>query len=304
MALCLGSFTNILLIAILLLIIILAVFANILNIEISWDEIHKLPKFQLHFEKDNQLLSLLAKFFSKEKEQDSDKSSQQATDDFQVVSMIATATISYGEQAETLSHKTLTLKALKEGVNQFSYYSFDSGIKIRCVKGFLKNNKNFRVLRKFSTWEGSPGNGALPNLHRASLSIPTMRRGQTNTIETQAKVRCHYLELLPEADTISHYFYYKMDFDTFSADLKYKIPNSQIAGIFKFILSNEKNGQIIFEQEIQANHDYHFNFDEDFGHGSVTVSDDYTTVNWRINRKLYKGNICKLQWYTKRYEDD
>lgn len=285
--------------------------AIFIEIGVEWLEGSKFPKINITFKKDTSLFDFLKpskskggnkkEFKTTKKEKVVVEAEEEEDVDYIEKCLFGTAFIKYGENAETIATRKFTIQALKD-VDKYYYYHPDSGAKIKLISGFNSSYEGFKKLREYNSWDGTGGSGSFSGLHRVALPLFNMKKGQNKKMRYDFRLKGHYQETLPEADIVSHYFYFRMQTDVYGANLSFCIPNGKESDIIKFKLEVEDRGKILCVKEIQNIDSSYFLLDKNSGSGWISIQKRRTTIHWHIPSVLRRGFIYRMIWFTERRE--
>ncbi len=303
-------------------IILLAFMATTLKLDFDWIKGKKLPKIQINFKKDPSLFKFLRKTSDEEghvdvvleekkdlpfgnKGEESDESREEENDSdidfgYKTLAYFGKAYIKYGEQAESIAKLDLLIQATRNDVDKFYYFNADSGSKIRLINGFKNINKKFVKMRDVDTWDGTVADGVFSELNRVSMNIPCLRKGEELKLSFELKVKIHYHELVGKTRLVSHDFHFRMPTLTEGVNLQFHIPHGEKSDFVKFNLISHLNDKKRILKKFKNVETDIYSIDKEYGGGWVRKDQIYNSVYWNIPSPLKAGEMCKLEWFTRK----
>lgn len=291
-----------------LTLLLLAFMAMFIEVGVEWLEGSKFPKINITFKKDRSLFNFLRPSNGKVEAQKKIKEDGENTSVVKIMEdsdyiekcLIGSATIKYGEKAETLSRSKFIIEALKDDVDKYYYYHPDSGTKIKLVSGFNDSPTGYKKLRDFPSCDGTCDTGPFPGINKVTLPIPKMRKGETRSLEYSLCLNCHYKEIQPGYDLVSHNFYFRIRSNLYGASLSFHLPNGKESNIVKIELIVMNGEKIVYSRDINVIGNLQFTLDNDYGNGWIDIEKRNTSIYWNISSLLKKGYAYKIKWFIQR----
>lgn len=269
--------------------VVLALMASQIDIEVEPQNMN-VPKIKINFRKDSSFYG----FFKPSKTPD--VSLENEDEPYINTLMVGEAHINYGDDAATLAKCEVTLKA-KSPVDEYYYLGADPNTTFKRVDGFIDKDKTFKAIKDYKSWDGTTGSGLFFNLHRITLPIKSLYIGQILKLKYNLQLYIHYREVTKGVPVTYHSYFFRCLNSTDKAVFKYVLPKGKQSRVIRFDIINEFSNKEILNHELEVKEGV-YNLPDDYGVVWISITEEFTTLQWSTARKSPRGTLYKLKWYT------
>lgn len=207
--------------------------------------------------------------------------------------------INYGRKIYTKAKHVATVKALNNSVNTYFYFISDSEAEIKCDEGFTDVDCKYKKLRDFPCWNAVHEEVPFIGVNRLSLSIAKLKKNEERRLKYRVRMKAPYREIEPALEIDSHSYYFRLGAETHNTNLVFHIPNGTKSDIVYLVFIIQYKGDILYKEKITPKNKKEFTLGEGYGNGVIRIAKENTSVYWNIKKRLKRGILCELAWYTK-----
>jgi hypothetical protein len=286
-----------------LTLLILAFMASMINLDFDFTGEGKFPKVKLTFKKDPSLFSFLRKSKIKRKAVQEQKKFEEAEEDYVEKNLFGSVEIHYGKNSETVARRDFTIRALRDDVDKYYYFNSDQKTRVRCIFGFSENSKKLKKIEDLDSWCSSLRTDSFFGSNRVYFPITPMKSGEEKKLSLEFRSKINYQEVLPNYETTSHGYYFRMLKRTEKANFVFRVPRGEFSKICKLILIVQDEKKDLFRKEITEIEDGVFENDKTYGGGWLRIQPHTLLLSWNIPSTLEAGTMCVLEWHNKKALD-
>lgn len=269
---------------------LLGLMASQIDITLEPQEINPIPKILIKFRKDSSFFNFIRSTKVVETNGTIDPNEPYINE-----IMIGEAYINYGDDAATLLHYDLNLKA-NETLSEYHYYNGDPNARIKRTEGFTEKDRIYKTLKKFDSWNGSIKGGVFSNLYRITLPINKVFTGGKTNLKFNLELFGHYREFTKNVNISYCFFYFRCLNTTNNTILKFVIPKGEKTKISKFELISRINNTELLNYELNSTEGLN-ELPNNYGLIWIRKSKEHSIVQWEIPKKSPIGTIFELKWY-------